>query len=616
MLVCSVSTTQRKIATVGEHLVVDIETNDPGDFRTLEDLETIFCICVTDARIPNDFVDNYYDGSNLDTQRSGDIAEGQHRCLEAARLIGHNLVGFDVPVMEWMDGITFDQSRIADTQVLSFLAWPDLYAKDATVRRIPQHFWGSHSLAAWGHRLGCQKDEAYKTQDGAWDKLTPDMLRYCAQDVEVTRRLYQYFLKQPLSSRAVALEHAFADVLQHQMARGTAFDVERAAEVVSELEGRRLPLEEQLAEMVESFVDEYETPVRKEKKTRVTPFNPRSDRHKVRHFMERRGWKPTVKTPTGLPKLGADIIRAMPWPEAKVMAEHAEITKIMGYLADGKKAWTKMVKPSGRIHGSIRHNGTVTSRCTHSSPNLGNVPTTGELGHLCRSLFIASSGKVMVGCDASGLELRMLAHHLAEWDDGEFARQVDSGDPHQRNVEILGLTQADADHARMSNPRELAKRTLYAFLYGAGDGKLGRTVGRPGKGKEIREKLLVGVKGLKQLTRRCARGHEEKGELVGLDGRRIPTRSEHSALNSQLQADGAIVMKQAVVNMDRHAKAHALDWQQVLMVHDEVQAETTTSPVQAEHMMEQAIVLAGTQFNLRVPLRAEAKTGPNWAETH
>lgn len=603
---------------MGEHLVVDAETNDPGDFRTLEDLREVFCLVV--ARADGGEPEAYYDGpAELPNhRRMGSVATGVARCARAERLIGHNVLGFDLPVFErlYPGAPRVARRRVVDTQVLSRLAWTDLRARDHQVRKIPQHLAGSHSLEAWGLRLGLEKDVAFRAREDAWERLTPELVAYCARDVEVTRELYRHFLRQPLDPRSVRLEHDFADVVYRMMARGARFDLAAAERLIDELGGRRFALETELAGLVAPFVDRYQTEVKKLERERVTPFNPRSRAHIVRHLRERRGWRPRAFTPTGQPKMDEAVLGSLDWPETRLLSRHVELTKTLGYLADGKHAWTKLVKPTGRIHGDVYHQGTVTSRCAHRKPNLGNVPKTGELGHACRSLFVASPGRLLVGADASGLEMRGLGNRLAEWDDGAFGRALDEGDVHSDTAAVIGLSTEQAAALGYDSPREHAKRVMYALLYGAGDGKLGRLVGgSKADGAALRSRLLQGVRGLEAFTRRCGAGHEERGALVGLDGRRIPTRSEHAALNSQLQADGAVVMKQAVVNMDRALADRA--WAQVLMVHDEVQAES--APDEAEEngrLMAAAIEKAGEDLGLRVPLRAEYKVGASWAETH
>lgn len=159
------------------------------------------------------------------------------------------------------------------------------------------------------------------------------------------------------------------------------------------------------------------------------------------------------------------MLASLPFPECKPLVDYLELLKIIGMLAEGKNGWLKLVGPDGRIHGRVITNGAVTGRCTHNSPNLAQIPARGQYGKHCRALFAAPPGQVMVGADASGLELRMLAHYLAAYDGGAYAKVLLEGDIHTANQHAAGL-----------ETRDNAKTFIYAFLYGAGDEKLGSIV--------------------------------------------------------------------------------------------------------------------------------------------
>lgn len=568
-------------------VVFDLETPPVEDFASLRGVDRLLCLAVADE-----------DGGAPTTYHGDSLGAGVDRVLAADRIVGHNVLRFDVPVLERVFRGGVARSRVVDTIVLSRLGWPDLYDRDQAVRVVPQHLAGSHSLEAWGHRVGERKDVQYRTSEEAWTELTPELLAYCAQDVQVNRALWSKIRGSRFTPpAAVANELAFADHLAAQERRGAGFDLARAEEVAGELEARRFDLEECLAAMIPPFVDEYVTPVKRERRVRSIPFNPRSAAHKIRHFAQRRDWRPKARTETGRPKMDEAVLRSLSdrgWPEVALLLEHAKLTKVLGYVVDGAAAWVKLVTPEGRVHGQITHIGTITHRCAHKRPNLGNVPKTGELGQLCRSMFVASPSHRLVGCDASGLQLRLLGHYLHEWDGGEYARLVDEGDVHQHTADVLGLD------------REVAKRVMYATLFGAGDAKIARVAGQS---KGVRDRLLSGIRGLAELSERC----QATECLEGLDGRRVPVRHRHAALNSLLMSAEAVVMRRAVINMHRAIP----DFRQVLFVHDEVQAEAPEDLVaEYREAMEQSIRDAGTDLALNVPLRASSKDGANWAETH
>ena len=247
---------------------------------------------------------------------------------------------------------------------------------------------------------------------------------------------------------------------------------------------------------------------------------------------------------------------------------------------------------------------------THSKPNLGQVPRVGSpLGKECRSLFAAPEGKMLVGIDASGLELRMLAHYMR---DQAYVTAVVSGsskdgtDVHTMNQKAAGLPSRDA-----------AKTFIYAYLYGAGAAKIGTIVGAGYKeGQQMMDKFMAATPALRTLKSKVDT-LASRGYLPGLDGRRLWVRSAHKALNTLLQGAGAIVMKKALVILYNDLRAAGIDPAFVLNIHDEWQIEAL--PEQAEtvgKMGAEAIRKAGEHFNMRCPLAGEYKEGNTWADTH
>ena len=237
------------------------------------------------------------------------------------------------------------------------------------------------------------------------------------------------------------------------------------------------------------------------------------------------GWKPEKFTGEGKPQIDESILTAMDYEEAKVLVQYLTIGKRLGQLAEGKEGWLRSVK-DGRIYGAVNTNGALSGRCTHSRPNVAQVPSSSSLyGPECRSLFLPNEGHVMVGCDCSGLELRMLAHFLAFADNGAYVRLVTEGDPHTANQEAAGLP-----------TRASAKTFIYALIYGSGDQNLGKLVGGGAKeGAAMRKKFLDGMPAFKKLKAAVDHNVQTKGFLLGLDGRKLPVRSKHSALNLLLQ---------------------------------------------------------------------------------
>ena len=323
-----------------------------------------------------------------------------------------------------------------------------------------------------------------------------------------------------------------------------------------------------------------------------------------------RGWKPKDFTPTNEPKIDEQILSKLPYPEAKLMAEAFVVNKLIAQLSEGKHAWLHHEK-NGKIHGSVNTMGSISSRCSHSHPNIGQVPSVKTpYGTECRKLFYAPQGFSLLGCDISSLEIRVVSHYLATFDGGRYAKVVVSGDIHEANRKAADLPS-----------RDQAKTFIYGLLYGAGEAKLGQIVGKDkGEGRKLKNRFFKKVPAFKKLREEVFR-KAEKGYLFGIDGRKVPVRSTHSSLNSLCQSAGAIVCKKWVVEFHRLMKERGytedIDYQQVAFIHDEIQVlvreglEDTIGKIAVE-----AITNSGNLLNLRVPLTGEYTFGSNWAETH
>jgi len=324
-----------------------------------------------------------------------------------------------------------------------------------------------------------------------------------------------------------------------------------------------------------------------------------------------RGWKPELMTEQGKPKVDEAVLKTLDYPEAALLNEYLLINKRIGQLATGANGWLKMVK-DGKIHGRVNTNGAATGRCTHSKPNVAQTPSIGAAyGKECRELFHAPEGYSLVGADLSGLELRCLAHFMSKYDDGSYADVVVNGDIHTLNQKAAGLP-----------TRNNAKTFIYGFLYGAGPAKIGSIVnGSEKEGRKLIAKFMKATPAIKLLRAAVAEAVEKQGYLAGLDGRQLPIRSGHAALNTLLQSAGAVLSKKASVILYENLTLNDLkwgeDWAQVAHVHDEVQLIARKEI--ADYVGQQAVKsfqLAGEYYDFRCPITGEYKVGNNWADTH
>ena len=569
--------------------------------------------------------------------REDEIAEGlRYLMTYCHKVYGHNIIKFDIPAIQklypW-----FTIKDPQDTLVLSRLIHADLTESDVPLMRsekLPSKLYKSHSLEAWGYRLGQMKGEYTgdtRIEDldlrkaSKWAEWNPDMEAYGIQDAVVTEALVAYLAPWDYAQEAVKLEHDVAQILGRQERYGVCFDEASAAALYGRLVARREELATTLASMVPGRLwpsGPVLTPKADNKrfgylkgaaiqKLEWREFNPSSRAHIEKFFKTRYGWKPVDFTETGEAKIDEGILKKLTYPEATPLMEMLLVEKRISQLSEGTQAWMKVVK-NGRIHGSVNTNGAVTGRMTHSYPNLAQVPSCGSpYGSDCRALFGPPKGMVQVGADASGLELRCLAHFMARWDDGAYASEVLNGDIHTVNQKAAGLAE-----------RSQAKTFIYGFLYGAGPEKIGSIVGKGRTaGLALRKKFLATLPALAALQSAIGAKVQATKTLRGLDGRILSVRSSHSALNTLLQSAGALIMKKALVILDETLKSEGLvpgtDYEFMLNIHDEFQIATLKE--HSDHVASTAVASirkAGEHFKFRCRLDGEAKIGDSWAATH
>jgi len=496
---------------------------------------------------------------------------------------GHNLIGYDLPVLERLWGLSVAPERVVDTLVLSRLYDPSRQ--------------GGHSLRSWGETLGFPKGD-----HDDWSRLSQEMIDYCIRDVEVTEAVHKSLTRdmKGFDPRSIELEHKVQYIVQQQERNGWVLDQQLARELLATFKERMNEIEEELQEKFPPIVHErWSEKTGKRLKDKVEIFNVGS-RQQIARRLSTLGVRFEKVTEKGNPIVDEAVLDTIDLPEAKTISEYLMLQKRYAQV----HSWLEHVQEDGRVHGRVISNGAVTGRMTHQSPNMAQVPASHSLyGHECRSCWTVPVGKKLVGFDASGLELRMLAHYM---DDKEFTNVLLTEDIHTRNQMAAGL-----------ETRPQAKTFIYAFLYGAGDAKIGTIVGGSAKdGAELKRRFLSNTPALESLRERVTRA-SGRGYLTGLDGRRLRVRSEHAALNTLLQAAGAIVMKKALVILDDYATQWKLDYKFIGNIHDEVQSEVAAD--QAEKygwLAVECLKAAGVEYDLRCPLDGEYKVGTTWAETH
>ena len=490
----------------------------------------------------------------------------------------HNGISFDAPVLNRLLGCNIKLSQIRDTLIESQLYNP---IRD-----------GGHSLEAWGKTLGFEKGDFHD-----FAHYSPEMLEYCKRDTEVTRLVAQKLEVEgkPFKPKAYELECKVRAIIDKQQKNGFAFKIKEAMILQAQLQDELSTLERKAEEDFEP------TEVVLKTKTKYIPFNIAS-RKQIADRLQAKGWKPTQMTEKGNVIINEAVLSKIKLPEAKMFNRYFLLQKRTGLL----KSWIMACQEDNRVRGSVMTLRTITGRMAHAVPNMAQVPAVySPYGRECRGLWTVDdvSKYRLVGVDASGLELRCLAHYM---NDPEYTNIVLTGDVHTANQERAGL-----------KTRDQAKTFIYAFLYGAGAAKIGKVVGGTAKhGQQLITRFLNNMPALKHL--RMLVSKEAAGDTIkALDGRLLHIRSEHAALNTLLQGAGAIVCKQWLVHiMERVIKAK-LDARLVASIHDEYQFEVAIPDIERFcRLTKEAMTQTTKTLKMKCELDCDYKVGKTWAETH
>lgn len=553
-----------------------------------------------------------------------DIERGLEELYAADTIVAHNGTTYDLPLLKKLYGWNRrPASRLIDTLVVARLLHPNI--KEDDYKRIDwdKKLIGSHSLRAWGLRLGEPKDD----YDGGWEEWSEEMEAYCRQDVKTTFRLLNHLRPWEYPAVPLQLEHRCSQICHEMWENGWKFDIQKAQKLHTRLIERKHQLETALVEKFGQWqeLDKILIPKRDNKKFgyvkdvpvekyKTVVFNPGSRVHIEKKLTEA-GWVPTEFTDSGRAKLDEPILNKIKaqYPEAQLLVDYMLCQKRLGQLSDGDNGWLRLVEDDGCIHGTINPLGTQTGRATHAKPNLSQVPANrAEYGHECRELFTVPEGWKLVGCDFSGLELRIFAHYLSMFDKGEYAKVVVDGDVHSHNQKLAGL-----------ETRDQAKTYIYATLYGASPRKIALICGRPEKeGYVLKDRFMRSLPAYAKLLQAVTTA-SKKGWVKGLDDRMIYVRSEHSALNFLLQGAGGILAKQALINIydtllsRGYTQGYGGDFVICGWSHDEFQVACREPLAETVgEILKNSMMTAGEPFGFKVRLDAESKIGNNWSETH
>ncbi len=507
---------------------------------------------------------------------------------DADLVVGHNIIDFDIPLLESLWGVTVPEHKVKDTLLMSRLWNP----------RIE----GGHSLKSWGVRFNDYKGDI---ELEAFNKgFTAEMADYCLQDTKLTLKLYHHltgcFTRSEFSDDCLLLEHEVQWITSQQVRNGFKLDVTKATKLYQDLWSKMVKAQDLLQVVFPPITTKrVSEKTGKDLKDSVQVFNAGS-RPQIASRLLSKGVKLTEKTEKGAWKIDEKVLADVDTPEARLVLSYFLCQKRTGQIDQ----WLSHIDENQRVHGKVSTNGAVTGRMTHYSPNLAQIPsTTAPYGKECRSCWIVEDGNVLIGIDASGLELRMLAHYM---NDAAYTAEVVDGDIHTANKVAAGLA-----------TRDQAKTFIYAFLYGAGAAKIGSITGGGTKaGTTLKKRFLSNTPALAKLIDKV-KGSIRREAIIGLDKRKIRISSEHAALNSLLQSAGAIIMKRALVILVRLLNERNIEYKLVANVHDEWQIEAPEFLGKAVGKLGvKSIIEAGLYYNMRCPLDGAYNIGSSWEGTH
>ena len=589
--------------------------------------------------------------------------------------IGHNICGFDLPVLSDLLGLDFNYERCLDTLILSKLI--DYPRK-------------KHSLESYGEDFGLPKIDFHD-----WSKYSPEMEEYCIRDVDIAERIirkYRRYIDNPKHDKAIKTEHKFQRIVNDLHRNGFAFDtggakalLEICQQTLEQLDGKihkAFPPRLSMVREINPVLTQHGTLHKKDFKwvkdgdlsefnggpfCRCVwkEFNPASHKQVI-GILHQAGWKPILKTETH--KDAERDFRKDKTEELRVKLEHL---KKYGYkiceenlatlpdtapssartlaqriLVESRRRtlteWINLVREDGRIHGEYYGIGAWTHRMSHSNPNTANIPSEYKedgskkyLGREMRELWTAPANRLLVGVDAEGIQLRIFAHYI---NDPEFTyalvkgRKEDKTDPHSLNQRIVGT-----DIART---RQAAKRFIYSLLLGGGLPKFAEILSCSNtQAEEALSRILERYTGFADLKKTLIPRDARRGWFEGLDGRsvRIPGDSigdrRHLCMSGYLQNGEAVVMKMAAnIQRDLFAGNPLLkEWLDVIFmvnfVHDEWQTETPDVldiAIEVAKLKAESIRLVGEELKLNCPLAGSYwnddekryTIGPNWYQTH
>jgi DNA polymerase-1 len=560
---------------------------------------------VPDFKIHCISVYNHSDGYKHTFANEGEdnfLSHGVEYLLKADVLIGHNIIGYDLPALRRVFKVDFT-AQILDDYIRWQLLEPERRGVGAKQLAV-------FNLGKAGDMLGYSKKTAFN-YSGDLSICSQETIEQCERDVEISVALHNYLNHKTKETDhdALNLEMRVAEIIQRQTAHGVYFDRLKAYDLKNELGVDKDRVTTELQYSFPAILN----------KTKLIDFNPGSTKQVAHRLIQKYNWKPIQFTPTGLPQVNEQVLKSLEYPEAKQILEYNDLEKTISFI----ESWLAVVKEDGRIHASLNPVGTITRRMTHYKPNLSQVPSARKTnGKGCRSLFCAPPGRVLVGMDVKGLEARILAHYAAPYDNGYLIKLVESGDIH--NITATGLYGKEFT----SEQRNIAKTVFFAKVFGAFPKRLAKIMGTDVReGTRIFEALNRTYPHLLELEKACKEVAIEYRKIKVIDGfwvpvdfKKLPKTDEEypdSPVNRLVQTTGAVICKRTLILAEQTMRNFRIEPEFVLNNHDEIEVECDIKDSQKiAIILRGAITRAGQFYELRCKLEGETKIGQSWADVH
>jgi DNA polymerase-1 len=436
-----------------------------------------------------------------------------------------------------------------------------------------------------------------------------DASHYAAEDADITLQLHQHLWPRLQKDPALAgvlsdIEIPLIPVLARMEQRGVLIDGELLTEQSHEMAKQIQQLEADAHEAAEQ------------------PFNLGSPKQLQQILFEKQGLPVIRKTPKGQPSTAEDVLQelAQEYELPSLILEYRSLSKLRSTYTD---RLPEQINPrTGRVHTSYHQAVAATGRLSSSDPNLQNIPIRTPQGRRIRQAFVAPEGCLIMACDYSQIELRIMAH--LSGDQGLLKAFRDDVDVHRATAgEVFGVAYGDVD----ADHRRAAKAINFGLMYGMSAFGLARqlNIGRA-EAQAYMDTYFMRYPDVQQFMEDTRRKARDQGYVETLFGRRLylpdinasnmqrRQGAERAAINAPMQGTAADIIKRAMITVDDWLQSEMPEAHLVMQVHDELVFEVLETDL--DRLKEAVVSRMAAAAELDVPLVVDTGSGPDWDTAH